>query len=431
MVTVAIKTTGCKVNQADSAKVVEALLDLQVRFVELGEEAHIAVVNACTVTACADRDARQAVYRALRTVKGSVFLTGCFAERISLDGGFGERVRIIRGTWDREELVKVLRQEVIALEAISGGERERQIMIGARKPRGLERVRPIIKVQDGCDRECSYCIVPKVRGRGRSCPINVVLEKVEIAKESGASEIVIAGTDLGSWGRDFGGGACLVDLLEACLKHAGGMRIRLSSLEPEGISEELVQLLMSCEDLCPHLHVSLQSGSLAVLKAMNRNGQFVSRVVDAVSKLRAKRFGFAIGMDIICGFPTERESDFLETFELLRAIDPTYLHVFRFSRRPGTKALLLKPVCSDEEVRERCRRFREFALKQRERWAREFVGKDVEIVDIRCLEGRRVEGLTGEYYRCVREGTTKRTGRFRMVVQGAEGRILRVRAMEA
>jgi len=428
MVTVAIKTTGCKVNQADSADIMEALCDLGVRFVEVGEKADIALINACTVTARADRDARQAVYRALRTVKGTVFLTGCFAQRISLDEAFGDRVRVVRGTWDRSEIVRVIRQEVMRLQDASKGQGE---TMEASKGRGLGRVRPIIKIHDGCDKECSYCIVPKVRGRARSVSLDVVLNKVIEAREGGASEIVIAGTDIGSWGNDLKDGKGLVDLLLACLRHTDGMRVRLSSLEPEGISEELIHLLATCEDLCPHLHISLQSGSSSVLNAMNRNAESVSNVLDAVHKLRAKRFGFAIGLDIICGFPTERESDFLETLEVLEAIDPTYLHVFRFSRRPGTKAEFLEPVCTQEEVRERCQKLREFGLNQRKKWANAFVSRDVEVVDIRRVEEKFVEGLTGEYFRCIREGAMMRAGRFRAVVDRIDGSILRTRVEEA
>jgi len=429
MVSVAIKTTGCKVNQADTAQIIEGLSDLGVRFVELGEEADVAVVNACTLTACADRDARQAVYRALRTVRGTVFLTGCFAERILVDEDFGERVQVVRGTWDRGEIVRILRQEVIGLLGGAGGDNKGEARGGGKKARGLERVRPIIKVQDGCDRECSYCIVPKVRGRGRSVPLDVVLEKVRRAREMGASEIVIAGTDIGSWGKGLGSGVGLLDLLSACLKQADGMRIRLSSVEPEGIGDELVSMLATCSDLCPHLHISLQSGSCSVLKAMNRNAESISVVGEAVRILREKRFGFAVGFDIICGFPTERECDFVESFELLKSIDPTYLHVFRFSRRPGTRAYSLRAVCTEEEVRERCRVLREFAMEQRGKWARKFLGKEVEVVDIRVLDGK-VEGLTGEYFKCIREGQKKMAGRRRMVVREVDGKVLKVKAME-
>lgn len=416
-VAIALKTTGCKVNQADSDEVVRALADLPVEFVGIDDPSDIAVINACTVTGRADREGRASIYRALRSCAGEVILTGCMARNEaalrSLKEG-GERLKVVRGV---ARLIEYLRNEV---QRVSGGE-------GAGGVRWFRagRARPIIKVQDGCDHRCAYCIVPLVRGPSRSLKIHEVLCRVREVASQGASEVILAGVDLASWGRDLEGGLSLPDLLRALLEARLGLRYRLSSLEPHGLTEDLIDLMAKSPDICPHLHVPLQSGSEKVLRLMNRP-YGPKEFVEGVGRAAQRVPGLTIGLDVMCGFPGEEGEDFEETLRLLEALPFTYLHVFPFSRRPGTLAWEIRGGADQREVQRRCEVLRRLSVRRREERAMRMVGKEVEVVDIRPAQGDGgIEGLTAEYFRLVRrEAFEVRPGRHFVVVREASNGIL-------
>ncbi|NOZ01596.1 MAG: MiaB/RimO family radical SAM methylthiotransferase [Deltaproteobacteria bacterium] len=432
-VSISLKTTGCRVNQADSEAIVEGLADLPVHWVAPSAPAHISVVNACTVTGPAERDGRNSVYRALRSGKGPVFLTGCMAVRLSsqdVADPFEQRVRVVSG----DALVKALREAVLEIARDDGstiggpdvagpGEplEGTSACSGTHKPVSSRpiRSRPIVKVQDGCDGRCSYCIVPLVRGPSRSVPPDRIADEVGEHAAKGAWEVVLAGVDLASWGR--GGDQRLPDLLNRLLGMKTGVRFRLSSIEPEGLDERLLGLIGESSDICPHLHVPMQSGSDRVLTAMERpyGARDFERMVD---RAHAMIDGLSMGLDVICGFPAEDDREFERTHAFLRSLPFTYLHVFPYSPRPGTRAFESGDPVPHHVKRQRCSILRELSNKRRTARVASRVGTRAEVVDIRTRDGVGVESIAEDYTKVLRRGADSLiAGRILVDITGAEG----------
>lgn len=422
-VALSIRTTGCKVNQADGAWIAEALRGLPVRLVAPGDPADLVVVNACTVTAAADRDGRASVYRALRSSKGPVFLTGCLAMRLQTwSSPGGDRVRVIPETRDRDALIAALRTEVVGMAA---AEDRRKDPPPAHGPFPAPRhARPLIKVQDGCDHVCAFCIVPRVRGPSRSVPLAEVQDRVRSAADLGASEAVLTGVDLGAWGRDLAPARELADLLEALLALNTGMRFRLSSIEPDRLDDRLIDLLAGSPDLCPHLHVPMQSGSDRILRAMRRP-HTAAEVADRLARAVSRVPRLTVGLDVLCGFPGEDDADYDATLALARSLPVTYLHVFPFSPRPGTEAARMGPGADRVVVAERCSVLRDLSASRRADRASAMLGHEVEVVDIRPRPTGDVESLSSCYFRVLRPGAGHvQPGRHAVTITDARGSVL-------
>lgn len=421
-VRISIKTTGCKVNQADTADMIRSLADLPVVWVGPGSDSDIAVVNACTVTRAAERDGRNAVYRASRNVEGPVLLTGCMAVRLVRQQEapeFDGRVEILPSTGDRPAFIQRLRGAIRDLMDAGNGEKRVDAAIETIPLSG--RTRPIVKVQDGCNHACSYCIVPLVRGPSTSISVERVVEDVVRATTSGASEVVLAGVDLSSWGRDLPGDVSLPNLLEGLLGLQTGARFRLSSLEPDGLDESLLSLVADSQDICPHFHVPLQSGCDRILGLMSR--PYTAAAFEA-SILRASRRvpGLVLGLDVIGGFPGETDEDFRTTFSFLDGLPFTYLHVFPYSPRPGTEAADLNDDVPHAVRSERCRILRSLSDSRRVLHAMSRIGSRAEVVDIRRRGDDRIESLAEDYSRVFRRtGDELRAHRYAVSVSGSDG----------
>ena len=341
--TVFIETQGCKLNQADSEALTRGFLEAGYTLAGSRDEADIRVINSCTVTHTADKKARQATRAALRS-NGSplVVLTGCFAERSPGDAAnLGESLLVVSNR-DKDRLV----QRVIDSGAGPGT---------SKKPSALQsepRLRPraMVKIQEGCDQVCAYCIVPRVRGRERSIPPDVIVEQVRRRVDEGRKEVVLTGTQLGTYGFDLDAGTDLTYLVKTVLDRSGIERLRVSSLQPQEITPALLDLWKDPR-LCPHFHLPLQSGSDAVLKRMRRrytSGQYM----DGVRMVRATVDNVSITADVIVGFPREAEADFTETLDLVEQMELASIHAFPYSTRPGTSAAYLEPKV-DEGVKKR------------------------------------------------------------------------------
>lgn len=420
-VSISIRTTGCKVNQADSAFIVEALQGLPVRVVPPGEPSDLAVVNACTVTGSADRDGRACVYRALRSTQGTVFLTGCLAMRLRAWASLDEdRLRVIPETRNRDALIAALRADILGLAANGPSDTgENSTPHPAPRP-----ARPLVKVQDGCDHSCAFCIVPHVRGPSRSVPMTEVLARVQNEVARGASEVVLTGVDLGAWGRDLDPQRTLADLLQAVLDLETGLRFRLSSIEPDRLDDRLMDLLAGHPDLCPHLHVPVQSGSDRILRAMRRP-HTAAEVTARLATVAARIPDLTLGLDVLCGFPGEDDDDFEATLALARTLPVTYLHVFPFSPRPGTEAATMGPTPARSVVVRRCAVLRDFSTSRREVRALAKVGRVIEVVDIRRLPSGGVESLSSDYFKTIRQAASDPVpGRHRVQVVGNRGTTL-------
>ncbi len=326
--TVAVETHGCKLNQADSSVLAAEFVAAGFRLVESHEPADVYLVNTCTVTHVADRKARQALRAARRrNPNATVVATGCYAERAPEALRVLEEVDLVAGNFEKPGLVRQViewRKESVTPCADGSDQVERS-----------GRNRAMVKIQEGCDQICAYCIVPKVRGRERSILAGDVVRTIEQYLAAGYKEIVLTGTQLGSYGFDLPD-IDLTGLLRFILAETDVPRLRVSSVQPQEISEDLLGLW---EDprLCPHFHLALQSGSDAVLARMRR--RYTSReYLETVEMVRDSVRGASLTTDVILGFPGETNDDFRETYELCDRVGFSSMHVFPYSTRPGTSA---------------------------------------------------------------------------------------------
>ena len=404
MRTVAFHTLGCKVNQYDS----QAMLEL---FIQAGYEpraftdaADVYVVNTCTVTGSGDKKSLNAVRRALRTnPNGEVVIAGCLAQRD------GEKLletgaRLVIGNARRSEVVKLLE------EAVEKGERVAAVTDILRMPYEPLSIssheghtRAILKIQEGCDRYCTYCIIPYVRGGIRSRRPQDIAEEASRLAQAGFQELVLTGIHLTSYGRDLED-ASLIDAIRAC-DVPGVSRIRLGSLEPVIVTEEFVSALQREKKVCPQFHLALQSGSDAVLRRMRRR-YTTEDFLRACGLLRQAYPTCAITTDVITGFPGETEEEFAETVAFSRKIGFARMHVFPYSARQGTQAATMPNQIKRAVREERARQLIAVGHELAEAYQASWLGKQVEVLLEETDENGLTRGYTAEYMPCAVEGGT-------------------------
>jgi threonylcarbamoyladenosine tRNA methylthiotransferase MtaB len=416
--TFTIRTLGCKVNQYESQVMREALIRLGFR--EVGaSSADAGIINSCTVTAKADSKTRKLIHKLKKENPSmKIFATGCcavFEEDIKTLGEMPEVYRVIP---NKEKMA--LPSAVNSVYCSSAGNEPAKERVS-----GFDsHTRAFLKIQDGCDQTCSYCKVNLVRGPSRSKEKNEILEELEHLTGAGYKEIVLTGICLGAWKGP--GGEKLSDLLNDIEKIEGDYRIRLSSIEPNHIDDTLIGSITGSKRICRHLHIPLQSGSGKVLKAMNRRYD-PAQFEELIRKLRAKEPLMGITMDVIVGFPGETENDFKETFDFIRRVRPSRMHVFSYSDRKGTRSFGMKDKVPSDEIKKRADRLIELGEKLKSEFCRQFIGREVEVlVEKRTKNnapGRASsldnipEGYTGEY---VKVRSTDFSGR--------EGSLIRTKA---
>lgn len=342
---IGVTTLGCKVNAFESQMLVQELCDTGWRLVENGQCADLYVVNTCTVTAEADRQARQAVRRAIRQNPGAlVVVTGCYAQMEPDACAAIPGVDLVLGN-DRKLDLKSLLPELQnhALPAVLVGDLDEHVSLPEQLLTGYDgQTRAFVQVQQGCDQSCTFCIIHRARGPSRSLPPAMVEMQVRRLLRNNYRELVICGVDLGAYGADFNGEAYdLTDLLERLVALEGDFRIRLSSLDPAHISDRLIAVLARHAGpggrICPHLHLSLQSGNTLILKRMKRR-YGAELIYERVGELRRLLPGLVLSADIMVGFPTETERQFDDTEAMVRDLDIVFPHVFPYSARRGTPA---------------------------------------------------------------------------------------------
>ncbi len=400
-----IVTLGCKLNQADSAA-------LESRLVRLGmtraaDAADLVVLNTCTVTGAADREARQIARRLRRSYpRARLVVTGCYAERDGAALASIAGVDHVVGMRDQAARVAAIAAGAFGFASdspASPGEDDRHDLgpFGATTacdPAGGDRTRAFLKIQDGCDLRCSYCIIPSVRGSSRSLPPGDVLGRLGDLTASGYREVVFTGVNTGEWGRDLAPRVALHDLLRRALAQDGLGRVRLNSLEPRTVTPEVIRLMAdSGGRLAPHLQVPLQSGSDTVLARMRRNYRTADyrRVLGA---LRGANPDAGLGADVIVGFPGETEAEFEQTCRLIEGSELNYLHVFPYSQRPGTPAAAQPDQVPPPAIKERGARLRAIGRDLALRFRRRFVGRDVEALVLReARADGRLRALSGNF----------------------------------
>ena len=429
MKTVAFRTIGCKLNQHETNDIERQFSERGWRPIAFGEPADVVVVNTCTVTAQSDARCRAALRKARReSPRATLIATGCFAQAQPAAIAGMPEVDLVLGNREKERVFDHIddegrpRSERVAAAAIAAGRRPAFAPVAA----FAGHTRAFVKIQDGCDAACAYCIVPLARGPSRSLPGDAVLAQVTNLVAAGYREVVLTGVHLGAWGRDLAPPETFAGLLGRLVAIPGLGRLRLSSVEPTEFTPELLDLLAAAPAICPHLHIPLQSGSAAVLQSMRRpyGPEEFARVVGQLARALPDP---GLGADVIAGFPGERERDFEDSVDLIRSLPLTYLHVFPFSPRPGTLAAAMGNQVPAAERDRRAGVLRELGRQKAEAFFAQHVGRRVRAL-VQGQPGRKrgaTHGLTGNYLTVFVGATREEVGGIRTVlVTRHEGGIL-------
>jgi threonylcarbamoyladenosine tRNA methylthiotransferase MtaB len=375
---IAFLTLGCRTNQAESARIEQILNAAGHQTVDSAIDAEICIINTCSVTAKADYQSRQLISRALKA-NAEVFVTGCYAE---LNSAFIKEkkstIRVINNR-DKNSIINMISHDISP--------------VTLRRTQN-ERHRPIIKVQDGCNNECSYCIIPRARGLSTSIRPEEVLEEVMRYESIGFEEIVISGIHLGMYGKDLKPAYNLTKLLEIILVKSSIRRIRLSSIEINEISDDLLDILDD-NRICKHLHIPLQSGDDTILKHMNREYS-VADYLKSIEKITKRFNNIALGTDLIVGFPGESDSLFHNTVRFIESINFAYLHVFPYSLRPGTRAATMLFQVPGPIKRLRVKRMRDISHSKKIAFINNNIGLDHEMV-VETVNENVIGGTTSNY----------------------------------
>ena len=384
MPTFKINTLGCKVNQSESDQIAKELHASAWKPARKGEPSEMVVINTCTVPQKAAMQSRQAVRQAIRSNPDArIVVTGCYAQiepnALAKIGG----VKYVIGNADKHRLVELISADQAQTASgpitICNDVGQSQLRKPAPEDRSASRTRPVLKIQDGCNAACTYCIVPRARGHSRSLPPNDVIAGVRDMTAAGYLEIVLSGIHLGHYGRDLTPRTSLTKLLARLIQSTDVRRLRLSSIEPLEITENLIEQMAQSRRLCHHFHIPLQSGDNQILNKMRRPytadvfKQLVYRIHDRIPDA-------AIGVDILVGFPGETGTAFNNTYECIRSLPVSYLHVFPFSARPGTLAAGYVDRVPPDVIKARCEHMRRLGNMKRTRFNQQFIGRKIPIL---------------------------------------------------
>lgn len=425
MIKVALATLGCKVNQVESEAIKEDLLRRGYELVDFSDKAEVYIINTCTVTHVSDRKSRALIRRARRSnPRARVIAVGCLAQ---VEGEKLASLADVDLVLGNKELVAEWVDRVLKPDAsrapwprfIPG--RTQDCLNPVFYTRRHERARAFVKIEDGCEANCSYCIIPLARGPVRSKQAEDIRREIAQLTGLGYREIVLTGIHLGAYGRDL---ACtdLTRLLNYLLDETpANYRLRLGSIEPLEISGPLIDLIKGSRRLCRHLHIPLQSGSDRILEGMNRGYRrdYFKRLVE---ELAAEIPGIAITTDVMVGFPGEEQADFEETYALLKDLPLRDMHVFKFSPRPGTPAAYMSGKVSEHDKQERSGLLLKLARDKEQAFMKSQEGRVVEVLVERVLENGNYRGVTDNYLNVVFTDTRTEVGELVRVELKAGGR---------
>ena len=440
MATFYIENFGCRATQADGAALERQFLDRGLQRASAAVDAGIVVLNTCTVTADADKDARASIRRLQRVNPNCrILVTGCYAQRAPQELAALPGVTWVVGNSHKHVAAEIAtssypRPSVAATSESSAPagfvplsklslNQTAEVVVGdifahtelLAAPvfeAANERTRPNLKVQDGCDSRCSFCVIPYVRGQSRSLPMDRVIAEVQTLVDAGYREVVISGINLGRWGRDLGQRSQIADrrlqlnenttnprfveLICAILDRSSLEKLRISSVEPMDWGDELIGLMANSDRIAKHAHVPMQSGSDTVLRRMHRKYR-PWHYREKILKIRVAMPLAAIGADVMVGFPGETEAEFAETRRMIEDLPFTYLHVFTYSARPGTKAAGHPNQVSSGVASERNRILRQIASQKKAAFMRSLAGTDVEAITLHSQGGNLTDALTTNY----------------------------------
>lgn len=404
-------TLGCKLNFSETSTFGKMLADLGVRIAGEGDVADICLVNTCSVTEVADHKCRQAIHRLVRNNPGAfVIVTGCYAQLESESVSKIEGVDLVLGSDEKANLIQFLSDAWTAKESAAELSEDGKVeslheyhsvktkMIKSFAPscsRG-NRTRYFLKVQDGCDYYCTYCTIPYARGNSRNPTIASLVAQVEEAAREGGKEIVLTGVNIGDFGKTTG--ESFLDLCKALDKVEGIERYRISSMEPDLLSDELIDFCSQSRAFMPHFHIPLQSGSDEVLKLMHRRYD-KTLFAHKIELIKQKMPDAFIGVDVMVGCRGETPECFEECYEFLDDVDVTQLHVFPYSERPGTAALRIPYVVDDAEKKVRSKRLLDLSEQKRIEFYARYIGTEQEVLFEKAARGKAMHGFTSNYVR--------------------------------
>ena len=394
MKTVAFCTLGCKVNQYETNAMMQKMIEAGYEVVDFETKADIYIINTCTVTNMADKKSRQMLRRVKEINPEAILVAvGCYAQVAKEKLEQIPEIDLILGINEKNDIVKYVEQD--SKNTYVSDVLHQTEFLDFGDVTYTEKTRAVIKVQDGCNNFCSYCIIPYAKGRVRSRKLESVVKEITEIAEKGIKEVVITGIHVASYGIDFDNNTRLIDLLEAIQKIDGIKRIRLGSLEPNIITEEFVNRLKKVTKMCDHFHLSLQSGCDETLKRMNR--KYTAETFEKEVNLLRKTFpDVALTTDVIVGFPGETEEEFNETYKYLSKIRFTKLHVFKYSPRKGTVAAKMKNQIDSTVKEKRSHKLIELSNECEIEFLDRYVGKELKVL-FEKQDGEYIKGHTTNY----------------------------------
>lgn len=402
---VAFYTLGCKVNQYETEAMLELFEKDGYEQVNSEEYADVYVINTCTVTHMSDRKSRQYIRRVKKKNPDAIIaVVGCYSQVSPEEILDIEEVNLVMGTNDRRKIVEEIRRidankKVSTVDDIMKVKAFEEIEISQTNG----KTRAFMKIQDGCDRFCTYCIIPYARGRVRSRDIDSIVDEVKKLAKNGYKEVVLTGIHVASYGKDLKDKDIkLLDVIKQINEIEEIERIRLSSVEPILFTDEFVNEVLKMEKVCPHYHLSLQSGCDETLKRMNRR-YTTSEYKAIVDRLRAKMPNVAITTDVIVGFPGETNEEFKQTYEFLKDIELSQMHIFKYSPRKGTPAATMENQIDPQMKHFRSEKLLNLSKENFSKFATKFIGSELDVLFEQNIEGNKFEGLTSNYIRVVVE----------------------------
>ncbi|MDK2805573.1 tRNA (N(6)-L-threonylcarbamoyladenosine(37)-C(2))-methylthiotransferase MtaB [Thermoanaerobacterium thermosaccharolyticum] len=395
-------TLGCKVNQYETEAMVEIFKNSGYDVVNFNEYADVYIINTCTVTGRGDMKSRQEIRKAKKINPDSIIaVVGCYSQVASNEVLDLPEVNVVLGTKNKGEVVKLVekvsgdREKINAVENIFDNKKFEELKISAQEG----HTRAYLKIQDGCNQFCTYCIIPYARGPVRSRKPDNILDEVKRLRDNGYKEVILTGIHVASYGKDLEN-INLLDIIKMIHEVDGIERIRMSSIEPTFLTEDFIKEVASLPKFCRHYHVSLQSGSDSTLKRMGRK-YTTSEYREIIDRIRKHIKGVAITTDIMVGFPGETDEEFNETFNFVKAIEFSKMHVFKYSRRAGTKAANYPDQVKNSVKEERSKLLIKLSEENETKFYKKFIGTALNVLfeqNVKDVEGY-VEGLTDNYIR--------------------------------
>ena len=406
---VAIHTLGCRANQLESSIISDKFLTLGWQIVKFSEVADVYVINTCTVTGKSDNESRYYARKAKKTnPQAKIILCGCYTQVSPEEAAQVEEVDLVLGNTEKLEIAELItngdvfeqENKIYVSDIMQKHKFQDKVVFSA-----SGRTRANIKIQDGCNYRCSYCIVPYARGKSRSNEPSNIISQIEKITEQGFQELVLSGIHLGQWGLDLAPKMHLSDLIKNIEELESLRRFRLSSIDPMEFTDELIETIINSAKFCRHLHISLQSGNNEILKAMRRRYS-VEYYSDLIEKLAINIPKISIGSDIIVGFPGETQEQFEDTYKNLEKLPISYIHVFSYSKRKGTPAGLMENQIPEEIKKERNKKLTELAKKKNLDFRKSFIGKNLEmLVELtRDKKSGLLKGVTDNFIPVLVEG---------------------------